>query len=245
MFQSLPLDCPARSSAVNNYGPNIYLSIPQTLTNTVKIYELSGNRFRNYLNLTSFKVDHVNNFNIGPRSFLAVGGHDAAIYRFTRTGLEKELVDINLPEVKYFLPVSINNYREDVVLLVHYDLDHSTHSSSVVRILLYSGGFFNVHDEVPCVSFGEEKFGVSCMLDQELDSGLFGSTVVCIGKMLGVLIPKYQVHSGLFLFNTSLEELENPTLKKIKYIFDTKDKLEVSLFLLLLFFFFVNDRYET
>lgn len=173
-------------------------------------------------------MDHVSNFNIGPRSFLAIGGHAPAIYKFTQTGLEKEIIDIKLPEVKYFLPIPVSNYREDVLLLVQYDLDHSTHSSNIVRILLYSNELFSAHDEIGCTAFGEESHGLTCMTDEEIDSGIYGSAVVSIGeKMLGVIVPRHEVHSGFFMFNASLVEVENPMKKVFRKIFNMKENLNV------------------
>lgn len=100
------------------------------------------------MTVKSENVKDISSFNIGSWSFLAVGGKQPGIYRFTKNGLKKEEISIKLPEVTHYLPIPIRNYRQDVMVVVQYDIDHSSHVSNVVRILLYSNGVFTVHDEV-------------------------------------------------------------------------------------------------
>lgn len=207
----------------------MYLTIPQKCSNTANMYIFLNSRFVPYQNLSSPTVEHVTSFHIGPRSFLAIGGQQPAIYKFTKTGIKQEITDIHLKEVKYFLPVPINNYRQDVLLLAQQDLDHSTHISNVVKIFLYANGVFNAHDEVPCRAFGEETHGVTCIVDDERDHGIFGAAVVSLGPILGVVVPTHQMHTALFMFNTSLVEVEHPIVSKMKTIMDEKNRLQVSL----------------
>lgn len=228
LFQSLPIESSAKSSAINDDGPNIYLAVPQTVINKVQIYKYSGYYFELYQDLLSENVDHVSSFQIGPRSYLAVGGQQASIYRYSRNGLKKEVTDIHLQDIKYFLPISVNNYRQDVLLLAQQDLNHSTHISNVIRIFLYENGIFNAHDEVPCRVFGVENHGVTCIVDDEWDHGIFGAAVVSIGQLLGVIVPTHKMHGAFFMFDTSLIEVEHPMVVKMQKIMEEKEKLEVN-----------------
>lgn len=225
----MPLDCSSISSAINEEGPFIYLTIPQISSHSANIYVFSGSRFTPYHNITSENVEHVSSFQIGPRSFLAVGGTQSSIFKFTKNGLRREITDAQLQQVKYFLPIPIKNYRQDVLLLAQYDLHHDTHISNVVRIFLYANGIFNVHDEVPCQVFGLESHGVTCMVDDEWERGIVGATVVSLGSLLGVLVPSHQMHAAFFMVDTQLVQVEHPMVANIRHIENEKNKLQVSL----------------
>lgn len=118
LFQSLPLECSSISSAINEDSPFIYLTIPQLSTNSANIYVFSGSHFTSYQNISSENVEHVSSFQIGARSFLAIGGKDASVYKFTKSGLRREITDIQLQQVKYFLPIPVKNYRYVLIILI-------------------------------------------------------------------------------------------------------------------------------
>lgn len=88
---------------------------------------------------------------------------------------------------------------------------------------------------MPCVAFGEETNGVSCIVDEEWDSGLYGSAVVSVGHVLGVVVPSSDAHSALFMFDGGLVEVEHPMVQKLKKILDKKNELDVSFILFIHF----------
>lgn len=204
------------------------MSIPQNISNVVRIFHYLENRFVPYKNITSERVNVVTDFKIGYKSFLAVGGLNFAIYRFTRIGLERREVENRyFEDVTYFLPIPVKTYRDEVMLLVQQHINYSTHIAPFVKVVLYSKGSFYAHDEIPCMVFGQFSHGAICMSDPESESGIYGSAVLALDKMLGVIVPKFESDAGLFMIDWSLVKKTNPVIEKVDSMMKTRISIEV------------------
>lgn len=218
---------------MNKYGPRLYLSIPQQIHNEVIVFQLNENndKFELYQTIHSKNVDFVAGFNIAYRSFVAIGGLNPGVYRFTENGLKEEnIFDIHLQEVTYVLPIPVKTYRDEVLLLVQHNINYTTHVAPYVKVLIYSNGAFYPHDEIPCQYLGVITNGATCMADLDLGTGIIGSAVLTAGEALGVLVPRFQEQSGLFIFDWVLERVENPIAKKVDKVVKSRIKIEVKLF---------------
>lgn len=221
------LDTSAKSSGINDFNGNIYLSIPQQTVNEVRIYKLQEENFVLYTKIHSTNVNIVTSFSISSQEFLAIGGFDYAILRFTNKGLVREEIDARFADVTYYLPLPINTYRDEVLLLIQHHLDYSTHTAPIVKVLTYSQKMFMVHDEIPCEISGHHLHGAECMIDTEIDTGIIGSAPIVAGKHLGVILPKFEDESKIFLFDWDLVDTVNPIAQKIDNIIKSRITIEV------------------
>ncbi|KAF5288824.1 hypothetical protein FQR65_LT11939 [Abscondita terminalis] len=222
------LSSPANTSALNFYGSDFYLSIPQKQQNEVKVYKLRGNHFEFYHRIKSNNVEHVSAFKIGFKSFLAVGGEEGGIYRFLKDTIESEEIHgLPLDDVDLWLPVPIKTYRDEVALISQRSLTHGEHQSFVLDVAVYDGQRFFKHDEFPCHYFGELMHGLDCMVNEEEHLGLFGATVFSLKDVLGILVPHKGV-SVLYMVHSMLRSLKSPIELEIEKLMETRDQLQVD-----------------
>lgn len=219
---------PIQTSAFNNIHCNYYLSVPQTSINTLLVYKYEGNRFVTHKNLSIPDIRNVYAFDIGVKSFIAVDGLAPGILQFTDKGLVREKVrNSNLEGINHWMPVPVENYRSDVVLLVQRVLDHNSHHSVVVDIITYNGLSFEEHEDIPCHYFGEDSNSLSCLVQApENNQSINGATYLSFDGKLALLIPG---NKALFLVNSEIKKSINPMKEKVNKLLEKKNKLQVFL----------------
>lgn len=126
---------------------NIYFAVPQSNLGAVLIYKFINNELvKQESTLKSLNVKSVAAFKIGFRSFLAIDGDNSGIYKLTESGfIIQNLVHGNLDGIHFWLPIPVQTYREEVILLAERRLEHDTHTSYTQEIIVNNGGKFNVN----------------------------------------------------------------------------------------------------
>ncbi|XP_031341241.1 uncharacterized protein LOC116169316 [Photinus pyralis] len=226
LSQTLQLSSPANSSAINSYGSDMYLSIPQQKQNEVLVYKLIKDHFEFWIAISSNNVNQVASFKIGFKSFLAINGDTPSIYKFVKDNIELENVNgIHLTNVEFWLPVPVKTYRDEVALILQRTVDHDTYKSHSLEAVLYDGHNFNMHEEIPCSFFGEAAHGLDCMVDEDGFNGLLGAAVVSLKDVLGILVP-HKSKTIMFMVETVLKQRKGPVELEVEKLIETRQQLQ-------------------
>ncbi|KAJ8986078.1 hypothetical protein NQ317_003372, partial [Molorchus minor] len=227
MLHSLHLSNPVESSAFSNFEYDYYLSLPQKSKGLLQIYKFEAYRFQPYKNITCNNIRSAVPFEIGFKSFLAVDGFHAGIYRFTKRGLVKEdIANSNLDWITYWLPVPVLTHRDEVVLFAQRTLNHGTHTGYVIEIITNNGGKFEEHEDIPCYYFGEHQSWATCLSHND---GIAGSSYIAVDEKLAVILPDASNKSVLFDVHFTIKEMPNPKEKMLEKIVRRKQELEETI----------------
>lgn len=177
-------------------------------------------KFTLFKTIEAANVSTLCGFRIGGQSYLAIGGDEPQILRYFNGDFFKQtILSQSFGKVEKFLPITIRTYRDDLILLVQHRLDIETHSIAVVDALVWNGIAFDNALSVPCqISADPNANGFTCMLDLEREEGLFGAAFIHDDKhhRLDIVVPRHEVHSGLFRLNYEMVDAEDPLLKDMQ-----------------------------
>ena len=115
----------------------------------------------------------------------------------------------------------------DTMLLAQRTLNHGLHTSIAVEVITYDGDKFEEHEDIPCLYFGEETLGLSCLPDEVAHEGIRGSVFISLDDVLALLIPRKNRSSELFLVTIELRKISNPLLKQIEDLSLEKQRISV------------------
>lgn len=170
-------------------------------------------------------------FNIGAKSFLAVGSENAVIYQFTRNGIIVEnVIGGNLKNVEAFFVLPKVVYRDEVILVTQRTVTHASHSSPYIEIILYNGINFVFQEQVHCYFYGVEMTLTECMTDDyHVKEELFlKSTVIYLKEIFAILTShSHRDRTEVFMFQTTYRPVKKPLQKQIDYFQKRKQKLQV------------------
>ncbi|XP_008192894.2 uncharacterized protein fs(1)N [Tribolium castaneum] len=221
--QKLQLSDFAQSSAVVTSGPDYFMAIPQKSLNQLSIYKTSDNHFISYKNLTSGGITSVVSFTCGHKSFFAINGMNAGIYRLVKRGFLKEnLSNSHFSGVNFWLPMDLSVYGDDFMLIAQRSLFHGGHKSFAVEVIAYNGDKFEEHDDIHCLYYGEEVLGLSCLPDE---GGIEGSALINIDNNLGLVVPRKNRSSDLFLIKTEIRQIPNPLDQQLQDLIKRKNEI--------------------
>lgn len=80
-------------------------------------------------------------FQICFKSYLAIDGFNAAIYELTEDDLiRRDIENSNLDHINFWLAVPIQTYRDEVIVFAQRSLDHNSHRSIEVDVIINNGG---------------------------------------------------------------------------------------------------------
>lgn len=229
MSQTIPLENVAKTSAFNVYKSNYFLSISQD--EHVAIFRYENYRFITFANISSSNVDSLNSFNIDMMSYLLVNGGNAGIYKFNNNGVTKEEIEnTSLEGINFWLPMQLTTYKEEVIILGQRILDHDVHKSKKIELILSSGNDFFVHEEIPCNYYGDLLSGIDCLVEEENhNNSIDGSAVLFFDQVLGIVVPRRDLPSGLFLLHVGVKQKANPIEKRMEELRALKMQLEVRI----------------
>lgn len=130
------------SSSTFTIGEQVnFLSVAQPKNGLVLIYKLEQNNLEFYQKISSPYLHNIISFQICFKSYLAIDGYNAAIYEFTEDDLIKQnITNSNLDHIHFWLAVPVETYRDEVIILAQRSLDHYTHRSNDVEIIINNGG---------------------------------------------------------------------------------------------------------
>lgn len=167
-------------------------------------------------------VSVISGFRIGGHSYLAIGGGQPQIYRYVNGDFQSQVIlSQTFGHVEEFLPIPIQIYRDDLVLLVQHRISFGTHSLVAIDALIWNGIAFENTLSVPChISAYPNANGFTCTLDPRRDEGLRGSTYIVENRMhyFHIIVPRETAHSGLFRIQYDVKEAEDPIMSQMEQI---------------------------
>lgn len=223
VIQAFSLPTLPISMAHLDLGKDLIVAFAQN--NKVSLYRYQftkhqRGKFSPFKMIEAGNVSTVVGFRIGGHSYLAIGGDEPQILRYSNGDFFKQtILSQSFGKVEKFLPITIRSYRDDLILLVQHRINIETHSIAVVDALVWNGIAFDTALSVPCrISADPNANGFTCMLDLEREEGLCGAAFIHDEKhhRLNIIIPRYEVHSGLFLVDYDIIEAEDPLLKDMQ-----------------------------
>lgn len=121
--------------------------MPQTDLGEVLLYKFINNKLiKQEHSIKSSKVKSIFVFKINQRCFIAIDGFNFGIYELTEDGFSrKNLVHGNLHGIHYWLPIPVQTYRDEVILLAERRLEHGTHAAYTHEIIVNNGGRYDVN----------------------------------------------------------------------------------------------------
>ncbi|XP_067637390.1 uncharacterized protein fs(1)N isoform X2 [Eurosta solidaginis] len=210
IVQRMQLKYPCVETTLLDTGRDILLAVPQN--DTAAIYSFNPRaddsdhlRFQLKQHVQSALCEYVAGFKMGGRSYLAIGGESPQILLYQQGELvQKTILAHNFGVVELFFPVPVRTYRDDLILLVQHRVDFSTHSLTVLETLIWDGEAFEASIPVPCKLGQHTVYGVSCMLDVQLEAGLKGAAYFRRNDEVSIIVPRRNAESGLFRLHTQL-----------------------------------------
>lgn len=188
LIQYIVLKYVCSDIAILDTGREILLSFPQNNVVENYIYQNHDSVRSLFVQMESIEsksVRTVSSFSMGGYNYLAVGGFDAHILRYHRGKLQPQtMLSNSFGFVEQWFPIPARSHRDDLLLLVQHRVVYQTHSYSVLETLIWDGQAFDTIAYTPCRrGLYRNNFGITCMLDPERDSGIFGATIVQQGKL--------------------------------------------------------------
>lgn len=223
----LRLSVTTDSTNFMRFGVQYYLAIPQKLQNSVLLYTYQDGLFVSYRNITGVSGSQVVSFRGGYGSYMAVNGNNSEIIELHRHGLRGAKSTLPLKDVNYWLEIPARPYSDEPILFAQKLMNHTTHVSYSIDVILYHNGKFKLHDEMSCSYFGEKMNGANCIVEDEHSAGLQGAAVIGDGIHIGLLIPRKSGSSVLIMINYIMKDLPDPVDVEIEKLEITKEIIEV------------------
>lgn len=223
LIQPIQIPNTCYSVAVLDWRKILLIAIP--VVNETQIYKYANKRFQLQEIIPSQNVTTVAGFQIGGLCYFAIGGSEPKIIRFQN----HRLTEVNVSGKTYnfvqrWLPIPVHTFRDDILLLVQYEVPFDTHSLMVVATLRWDGNQFETVFDVPC--YMDDKLhhsGINCMIDFDKSRGLGGAAVLTSGQKTSVLVPRQQAKSGLYDLKLEIRAAAHPRedqLVEIQMMFD-------------------------
>lgn len=132
------------SSTLIHHEGKCYYSVPQTRVGEVVTFEIANHTFKEHSRIKSADVKAITSLRIADRKYLAIGGYNSGIYEFSENGfIRQNLTQGNLDGIDFWLPIPMTTYRDEVILLGERALQHDTHTSYNVEIIVNNGGEYS------------------------------------------------------------------------------------------------------
>lgn len=197
----------------------------------VCVFKYEGDRFIPFLNISSPKIDYINSFSLDLDSYLLINGDNAGMYKFSADKLTRENIeDLNFNGINFWLPLKVKTYKDEIILLGQRILEHEGHKSKRIEVIMKSGDKFYLYDEVPCRYYGDSLSGIDCLVEEENHNhSLKGSTSLIFGRRLGIVVPRRDMASGLFMLHVDTRPTPSPIQKRITALKSLRNELEVRI----------------
>ncbi|KAG5684167.1 hypothetical protein PVAND_013408 [Polypedilum vanderplanki] len=214
-----------KSIACLDVGKDLIVAFTQE--SHIKIYrhqitKFEKGKFSLLKTIDTANVSVISGFRVGGYSYLAIGGDQPQILRYSNGDFEPQsILSQTFGNVEEFLPIPIKIYRDDMVLLVQHRIKFRSHSVIVVDALIWNGIAFESALSIPCKVIAKpDAAGFTCMLDFEREEGLLGASFILEEKnnSFYIVMPRHEAHSGLFRINYEIVEAEDPLIKEMEQI---------------------------
>ncbi|KAH8419645.1 hypothetical protein KR009_000239 [Drosophila setifemur] len=188
--------------AILDTGRELLLAVGQLEDTRIYGWSGSGEQLQLRQSLDSPQVTGIISFQMGGRTYLALGGKRPQILAYIHSQLvPRTILGQNFGFVERFMPVPVRSYRDDLLLLVQHRVFFEPHSLLVLEVLVWNGEAFEAGLPPLCGL----TYGAGCMLDQERNEGITGAALLRrLDQPPLVLVPRQQAPSGLFRLETKL-----------------------------------------
>lgn len=212
--QLIRLGVPCKNIALVEWKKQLFLALP--LNDTTVFYKYADT-FSLIKTVKSKGVTSVVGFQAGGLCFFAIAGEDPQILRYRHNGLDQvEVLSKVYSFVRSYFPIPIHTFRDDVILLVEFEVAFDTHTLSRISTLRWNGEAFEAFFNVPC--YMEEVLhynGVTCLIDSDQSAGLTGAVILSRSNNVSVLVPRSNARSGLFDLKIEIRAAPHPKEEKL------------------------------
>lgn len=224
LFQSIPLTTATKSVGILDTYQHVILAIPQIdkvelficdkVKNKAKSFKYN-NHFVSLKTIESKNVKSVAAFHMSGHKYLAIGGEKPQILRYQKGQLHPQVVLSQWGLVESFLPIPARTYRDDLILLIQHTVSFETHYVRIIEALVWDGLSFETSLNIPCYPIGtNDVHDLSCLLSQQMENTIEGSTVIQEGKLISLIVPR--VHEPSSMFELELELTLKSNSKEMK-----------------------------
>lgn len=220
---------------LNVLNENTYLTLQHKSEEKISIYKLTKyESFEFFQNITIPKLQSIASFKINNRNYLFAGGYNLNLYEITAHDevIKIDMDDgINFGVIINIVPIKVSTYRDDVLFLIEHSIDYGSWESNTVEMLYYHNGIFKKHEEIACVYYGVTEYGLSCLIDEDTDIGIWGAVSLEFNRLnvTKVLVPRsVGSNSELFCLEAKLNPVPNPIEDDIKKFMEMKNNIMVS-----------------
>lgn len=224
-IENLRVPAPFNNIALIEWKKQLLMALPWQNQTTVYKYSERDQRFKMIKTIGSKGVTTVAGFQAGGLCFFAIGGDEPKILRYLNNGLKEiEVRRKTYQFVRAFVPIPIHTFRDDILLLVQFEVPFDTHTLSRIGSLRWNGEAFEAFFNVPC--YMDEKLhynGVNCLIDSDFSIGLQGTVVLTQSNNVSLLVPRMKTSSGLFDLKIEIRAAPHPQEEKlvdIQMLFD-------------------------
>lgn len=211
IVQRLQLQEKITAVAVLDTGRDLLLAVGQENEAIIYAHDMhelnqdSGLQLQQRQHLDAPQIADIAAFQMGGRSYLALGGQRPQILAYVQGQLlPKTVLGQNFGIVELFLPVPVRSYRDDLLLLVQHRVFFDTHSLVQLEVLVWNGEAFEASLPAPCELGSQIRYGAGCMLDELRDKGLTGAALQRQVQPPLLIVPRHEAPSGLFRLHTQL-----------------------------------------
>ncbi|KAI8033819.1 uncharacterized protein LOC128265144 isoform X1 [Drosophila gunungcola] len=204
IVQRLQLSEMISDLAILDTGRELLLAVGQWDEALIYTFNSKGEPLQLRQRIGAPEVTAITAFQMGGRSYLALGGILPQILVYMQGKLiPRTILGQNFGLVEYFLPVPVRSYRDDLLLLVQHRVVFDPHSLLVLEVLVWNGDAFEAG--LPPLCGVTNTYGAACMLDQEQETGIQGAALLRqLDQPPLVLVPRKQAPSGLFRLEAQL-----------------------------------------
>ena len=219
IIQVIPLEMPTKSMSCLDIGKDFIVAFVQE--SQVKVYKYQYTKYQRgmfvlFKEIEARNASVVTGFRIGGFSYLAIGGGEPRILRYFKDDFYPQtILSQSFGFVEQYMPIPLRTFRDDLILLVQHRLHFPTHTAVVLEALTWNGIAFDATLSVPCQTFDPNAHGFSCMLDLDREEGIMGATFIQQDKELSIIVPRHEVHSGLFHINYNIIDAVDPFVKEM------------------------------
>lgn len=219
IIQVIPLEMPAKSMSCLDIGKDFIVAFVQD--SQVKVYKYQYTKFQRgmfvlFKEISARNASVVSGFRIGGFSYLAIGGEEPKILRYFKDDFYPQtILSQTFGFVEDYMPIPLRTFRDDLILLVQHRLQFPTHTAAVLEALIWNGIAFDATLSVPCQTFDPNAHGFTCILDLEREEGLMGATFIQQDKELSIIVPRHEVHSGLYRIKYNIIDAQDPFVKEM------------------------------
>lgn len=177
------------------------------------------------------ELNSLTSFGSGGVSYLAIAAKEPKIYTYYNGEFElHDIVGLQINNAKHMIPIQVQTYRDDFVLLIEHEILLESHTVMAMRALIWNGFEFTVETTIPCIEDDEDNPGtLSCMIDRTSPESFAGATFTQNHNSLSLLIPQKEGPALVYDVFYEISRASDPVveeLEQLERIYETLAEIE-------------------